>query len=276
MMKDLLKAFILILPLMVAGVAEAQTNYFDFTYEKKAVKERRPLEYRYIREADAVYAQRVYRIIDSREKQNLAMNWPKYPLNRLLYEAVANGDLTAYRNDSLESFYTPEEVMEIGGYEETVQIYPDPDDPYYYYDSVIYSPFDETKIIKYQLLEDWIFDKQSGLFSARIIALAPMYKPEVEGMELPEQPMFWVDWNEARQYLINYELFNRHNDAARLTYYDFFEMRMFSSYIIREPNEFDYYVKDFEQYRNDPFAALLEAERIKNELFNFEHDLWEY
>jgi hypothetical protein len=36
------------------------------------------------------------------------------------------------------------------------------------------------------------------------------------------------------------------------------------------------YIREDEQFRDNGIAALLEGERIKNELFEMEHDLWEY
>ena len=48
--------------------------------------------------------------------------------------------------------------------------------------------------------------------------------------------------------------------------------RMFSSTIFKEANVMD---RQIDQYMVG-LDALLEAEKIKEELFNFEHDLWEY
>jgi hypothetical protein len=48
--------------------------------------------------------------------------------------------------------------------------------------------------------------------------------------------------------------------------------RMFSSTIIKEGNVYD---RRIDQYMVG-LDALLEAQNIKNEIFNFEHDLWEY
>ena len=47
---------------------------------------------------------------------------------------------------------------------------------------------------------------------------------------------------------------------------------MFSSYIIKEANVMN---RKIQQYMLG-LDALLEAERIKEEIFNIEHDLWEY
>ena len=85
-----------------------------------------------------------------------------------------------------------------------------------------------------------------------------------------------ADPADVRSILVNMEVFNRQNDAARLTYDDWFEQRMFSSYIVKEANPYDAAIKEFSDFKDDGVAALLESERIKNELFEKEHDLWEY
>jgi hypothetical protein len=48
--------------------------------------------------------------------------------------------------------------------------------------------------------------------------------------------------------------------------------RQFSSYVIKESNVFDREIA--ENYKG--LDALLESEKIKERLFAFEHDLWEY
>jgi len=86
-------------------------------------------------------------------------------------------------------------------------------------------------------------------------------------------PLFWVYFPEARKVLINAEVFNSvKNDAERRTYDDIFWKRMFSSTIIKESNPADRKVSEY----MIGLDGLLEAERIKAEIFNIEHDLWEY
>lgn len=289
-MKKYLKLFALVSFLVLPYLSFSQGNeqqqqkdnfLGDFTYDKNSIKERKPIPYPPLREADVIYARRIHRIMDSREKMNLITKWPKNPLNCIIYKAVTEGidgvRLTAYVNDSLVSFYTPEEVLQRGATQEVVPVYPYPEeDPEYYYDSIITNEFRCSDIIRYRIMEDWIFDKQSGMFFPRIIAIAPLYKPTAEGVELGEQALFWVDYKQLRKILVNEQVFNRHNDAMRMTYYDFFEQRMFSSYIVKEPNEYDFDINMFEEYKNDAFQALLQSEKIKEELFNWEHDLWQY
>lgn len=264
---------------MAQGEETSSDNWLsDFTYDRNVVREREPMAYPKLREADVMYRRRIHRVIDSREKQNMVMNWPKSHLGKLLYKAVTEGingqRIPAYVNDSLYTQYTIEEVLKLGGTETVIPIY----DEYgtFLYDSIIKESYRPTDIVKYEIVEDWIFDKQSGQYFPRIIGIAPYYKPVAQGVDLGEQALFWVNYRDLRKIIVNHQLFNRHNDAMRLTYYDFFELRFFSSYAVKEPNEFDYYIKNFPEYKDDPYAALIKSETIKEELFNWEHDLWEY
>jgi gliding motility associated protien GldN len=129
---------------------------------------------------------------------------------------------------------------------------------------------------RFMIYEEWIFDKQRGMFFPRIVAIAPLFKQTIGGVELGERPMFYVSFEELRPIIINEEVFNRQNDAMRQTYYDFFEQRLFSSYITKESNMYDRAIKDMPEFKDDPMEALYESERIREELFNWEHDLWEY
>jgi gliding motility associated protien GldN len=262
----------------------AQFEYQDFTYNKQAIKEKKVVPYPVLLERDVMFSRRIYRIIDTREKMNMVMKWPRNPLYRIIYEAAVKGyggaPIPAYQNDSLTSMRTPEEISKLGGYEETIQVPIDSTDPNSeLVDRVIRNEFRPEEIKRYCLMEDWIFDKQTSQFFIRIIAIAPMFVMKIPGVaedKIKEQALFWVKWSDLRQVLVNQEIFNRHNDAMRFSYDDFFEQRVFSSYIIQEPNVFDNAISDFEEFSADKFAAILESEKIKNKLFEWEHDLWEW
>jgi Gliding motility associated protein GldN len=71
----------------------------------------------------------------------------------------------------------------------------------------------------------------------------------------------------------NAEVANRFNTAQRMSFDDLFQKRMFNSYIIKEDNVYNRRIDD---YRLNPLDALLESERIKQDMINFEIDLWEY
>ena len=75
-MKRILVIFMTLM--LIAGVSQAQVSKFeDFTYPHTAVKERKAVPYRYIREANVKWSKRIHRVIDVREKQNKVMHWPR-------------------------------------------------------------------------------------------------------------------------------------------------------------------------------------------------------
>src|ERR1051325_5292139 len=108
----MLKEGILWLGLMVASLisnAQVATQKTDSTavYPKLAVYQRTPPPYASLREADVIYGKFIHRVIDSREKKNLVMQWPQNPLSKILFDFVmqgensASGRLKAYPTDSL-------------------------------------------------------------------------------------------------------------------------------------------------------------------------------
>ena len=87
-----------------------------------------------------------------------------------------------------------------------------------------------------------------------------------------ERPLFWAAYNQLRPVLAKERVFNSQNDAAHTSWEDLMEMRYFASTIIKASNVHDRKIEDY----LTGVDALLEAEKIKQEIFNFEHDLWSY
>lgn len=275
------KTLVIIMTLLiVATAANAQVSKFeDFTYPHTAVKERKAVPYRYIREANVKWSKRIHRVIDVREKQNKVMHWPRNPFYLIIWNAAMNGELTAYANDSLTSIKTPEDITKEISIETTVMVpNPDnPDDPYDLVPKTVSETYEPEKIVKYRIMEDWIFDFNYSDFRARIIAIAPLIKPLTEsGIELGEVPLYWIKMDDLRDKLAQEEVFNAKNDAARMSFDHWFQMRQFSSYIVKESNMYDLDIAMFDEFRDDGVEALLESDKIKNDLFILEHDLWEY
>jgi gliding motility associated protien GldN len=84
--------------------------------------------------------------------------------------------------------------------------------------------------------------------------------------------MFWIYYPDVRQMFSREQAFNESNDAGPMNWHDIFEMRYFSSYIYKESNVYDRKVEHYLQ----GVDLLLESEKIRMGIFNFEHDLWEY
>jgi gliding motility associated protien GldN len=112
-----------------------------------------------------------------------------------------------------------------------------------------------------------------GVMEVRIVGICPVMEvvDQRTGEVRGEQPMFWIHFEQARNYLAGYRIYNPNNYAQRITYDDAFIKRFFSSLIYKQDNTMDRRIADYEQ----GIDALLEAEDIKNDIFTFEHDLWE-
>ena len=195
-------------------------------------------------------------------------------------QAIDEGTITAYGNatndDEFQSPMSRSEVDLIGvmeGEKMTIEEKFDPDNQEYYLDTT-YNIFQRHDVKKYRIKEEWFFDKQRSVMEVRIIGICPVIdRKNEDGVYTGETSLFWVYFPEARKILSKAEVFNhRKNDAARLTYDDIFHKRFFSSRIVKESNKYDRKISEYKE----GIDALLEAEKIKEEIFNLEHDLWEY
>jgi gliding motility associated protien GldN len=280
-MKKIIIAFVL----AAFGLPAMAQTVLDGIYVKENVQTRRVIPYTYLREADVMWSKRIWRVLDLNEKMNLALRYPlsettadRKNLIDLLMHAVNEGSLTAYStlDDEFTLPMTSEEIEKIGNAGIDTTWVTEPDPPYETKMVVVEREFSYDKIIAFRIKEEWFFDRQRSVMDVRIIGIAPMMYSEDDQGNIRDGaikvPIFWIYYPEARKILANHEVFNRHNDAERKSFDDIFQKRIFSSYIFKESNVFDRRIESYKQGIN----ALLEAERIKNEIFEMEHDLWEY
>ena len=138
---------------------------------------------------------------------------------------------------------------------------------------VVRNDLNPEDIKQFRVKEIWFFDEESSRLDVRILGMAPLRDEYDEnGNYKYTLPLFWVYYPECREILARYPVFNPGNDASPLSWEDLLEMRYFSSFISKESNVYDRKVQDY----LSGVDMLLEAEKIRMEIFNFEHDLWEY
>ena len=246
----------------------------DEAYDQVTLEERQIIPYDHIREADVFWKKRIWRVIDTREKMNLSFRYPKQYLVDILRDHAAEGSITVYDpiDDEFTSPMTPEEVAKIGvGEADTVRVI----DPVTLEEKIeVTNPeFDPQKVTKFRLKEDWIFDEETSTMVVRILGIAPImeeYNPD--GTFRGDKVLFWAYYPELRPILAKYQVFNNKNDAVTISWEDLMEMRYFSSYIYKESNVHDRRIQDYAA----GIDALLESDNVKNEIFEFEHDLWSY
>ena len=279
----------------VLSVEDMNSVYKKEKHHNKIVQKYAPL-----RQADVMWSRKIWREIDLRQKINHAFYYPgntgeagaaltddRMSLIDVIYSAIQEGTITAYGNavydDEFRSPMTAKEIKSIGGAVEEIREVTDMELVRQGVDIdlakktvAVKIPFNRNTVKKWRLKEEWFFDKQRSVMDVRIIGLAPLQENRDEitnKLTGGFSPLFWVHFPEAREVLINAEVFNLvKNDAERRTYDDIFWKIMFGSVIVREANVMDREVNEYMV----GLDALLEAERIKAEIFNIEHDLWEY
>jgi gliding motility associated protien GldN len=262
----------------------------DAIIDRGLVKDRTPLPYMYVREDDAVYRQRVWQEIDVHEKMNLPFVYKAKEDNgdqRLIYillQAIKSGEVTAFDANVDDRFTTPITFKDICARviptPKTIQVpdlNKDPDGSKgIMRDTTIVEEFNPEDIERYQIKEEWVFDKQSSTLQVRILGIAPekdVHAPD--GSVMAVTPVFWVYYPDLRPLLAKYEAYNGKNFGARMSWEELFESRMFASRIIKSTidNPADKYIEGFIK---DPILRLLEGDNIHEKIFNYEQDLWSY
>ena len=256
-----------------SSVPDDEDKPLDGIVEKRLIEEREVLEYEPIREADIFWEKRIWRVIDIREKMNLPFTYPEMPFFTIVMDAAINGEITVYSTEDDKFTYKlePDEVASMGASVDTVITF----DPETYEEQiqVVRNDLNPEDVKRYRLKEIWFFDEESSTMQVRILGIAPLIDVKDDnGNFRYEKPMFWVYYPECREILARQQVFNVGNDAALNTWEDLLEMRFFSSYIYKASNVHDLRLQDY----LSGVDLLLEADKIKQEIFNFEHDLWSY
>jgi len=284
-MKVLVKCslFMLLASAFVGQDAVAQ-NVLDGVYVREHNPTRKVVPYTPLREADVMWSKRIWREIDLREKINLPLYYPTEEINdrKSLFDVIRHailteGSITAYHPGALlddDQFKVPLLPSEVSSMFSTIDTsYTEDLETGEYVPVIQEIALESREILRYKIKEDWFFDKQKSVLEVRIIGLAPMKEIRGEDGEVRGYAeMFWLYFPECRYVFANWDVFNRANDASRMTFEDLFWKRMFSSYIIKEANVFDRRIN--QEYTG--INALLESEKIKDDIFKIEHDLWHF
>jgi gliding motility associated protien GldN len=278
------KLFLALLTVMFAFAFNAEAQIVDEApldglYEDEGLMDKVPVPYSYIRQADVMWSKRVWREVDFRQKFNQKFyfpietqaEWKSFIVTVL--DAMKEGELTAYDISNTDELLVPITYNEVIGRQtdSIYQIMQRPYPPYEEFDTVIYTEFDPTKVMRIRIKEDWYFDTKQSQLLFRTLAICPVMIKERNGQEVTE-PLFWLSYPESRDVFAQSLVFNEFNSSARLSYDEVFWKRLYDSYIYKEENVFD---RRISQYATG-VDALLEAERIKKELMMFEENLWQY
>lgn len=267
---------------------ENTSSVIGGVYYKQHTATRKPVTYPnggLVREANVMWSKRIWRRIDLREKINHPLYYPTSPTNdrKSLFDVIVCAILheqiiTAYDPGPLgddDQFTLPMTIAQVEDLLHSVDSVPTIDmDSEETIMVAVENNITSEEVKQYELKEEWFFDKERSVMDVRIIGICPMVevKDELTGEFRGFSPLFWIYFPEARHAFANAEVFNTHNIAQQISYDDLFWKRKFGSYIVKESNVYDRYIIEYKT----GLQALLESERIKDELFIFEHDLWHY
>lgn len=135
-------------------------------------------------------------------------------------------------------------------------------------------------ILEYRIKGMWYFDKIQGEMSYRLLGIAPagydiLSQSQSYSGEPQIIPYFWVWFPDARQALHEAKVLNNDNSSMPFSFDYLLNSRRFDGVIYKTENVYeDREVKDY--IKDNALMQLLESQRIKEEIRNFEIDMWSY
>ncbi|QSW90424.1 MULTISPECIES: gliding motility protein GldN [Flavobacterium] len=130
---------------------------------------------------------------------------------------------------------------------------------------------------QYKIKGYWYFDKRQSELKYRLLGICPV-TPDVYTMNSDEKDyieLFWVFFPDAREVLHEAKAFNDKNSALPISFDQILNSRRFNAIIYKEENVYgDREIKDY--MKDNAQNQLLESERVKEKIRNFEEDMWNY
>jgi len=279
------------LGMLVTGLAQVQSTspsggVLDGAFVPRSNRTKQLLPYPPLDESHVLYVKRVERRIPLNEKLNHPLFFPvqetadRQSLIQLICSALedSSSSISIYQSDknptAAKEFKNSARVPHDSARARLLS--------YEWYDCSGTQTIEDllpSEVVAFDIKEDWIFDKHRSQWYCRIIGISPvaMKFQCQEGVQKKELAnlgwMYYPEWRHVFQHgYASAGTFNPYNDTGRPAFLDLFEDRRFSSYIIKESNVYDRSISTYAKGEE----ALLESERIKNELFTMEHDLWHY
>jgi gliding motility associated protien GldN len=129
----------------------------------------------------------------------------------------------------------------------------------------------------YKVVGLWYFDKRQADLRYRILGICPVI-PDVYTMDKEEKEyvdLFWIFYPGARELLHEWKAFNDKNSSMPISFDHLLNSRRFNAVTYKEENVYnDREIKDYK--KDNSLMQLLESERVKEKVRNFEQDMWTY
>lgn len=249
----------------------------------------KPLEYGYVDDRDVLMGKTVWEIIDLSERINFPLYFPIDTANigsdrRSLYDvltkAIRSGEISEVYSDSyfntkksykdIQVSLTRIDTTDAGKEQINAGI---PISPEY----IVKYDITSQDVTQYLIKGYWYFDKRQSELKYRLLGICPV-TPDLFTLNKEEKdyvPLFWVFFPAARDLLHEAKSFNDKNSAMPISFDQILNSRRFNAVIYQEENVYGdrtivSYMKDNAQNQ------LLEAERVKDKIRDFEENMWNY
>jgi len=248
----------------------------------------KPLPYGYIHDRDILMGKHVWEIIDLDERVNFPLYFPiegdlgpdRKPLYEVLISSIKDGTITEVYDSG---YFTDKKSLK--DIEESLVFIDTTDAGREYYNAgeaipeeyIRKTEIEAYHVDAYKIKGYWYFDKRQGELKYRMLGICPVV-PDVFTMNNDEKDyieLFWIYFPSARDVLHSAKAFNDRNSAMPFTFDHMLNARRFTSVIYLEENVYgDRLIKDY--MKDNAQMQLLESERVKEKIRDFEQDMWNY
>lgn len=298
---------IAILVLVLSTTTFAQSNLLNAktpdqigkkTQAELSADNDKPLPYGYVHDRDILMGKRIWEIIDLDERVNFPLYFPvegdvmsspdRRPLYNVLVKGIKDGTITEVYDSSyftskkslkdIEASLFKIDTTDVGREQmnEDIEDYRKGtkkiSEEYIRKTEIEAYNVDAYKVVGY-----WYFDKRQGELKYRLLGICPVV-PDVYEMDNPNPEMvelFWVYFPSTRDILHEATAFNNRNSAMPFSFDHILNARRFSGVIYLEENVYgDRKIADY--MKENAQMQLLESDRVKEKIRDFEQDMWNY
>lgn len=250
----------------------------------------KPLPYGYVHDRDILMGKRMWEVIDLDERVNFPLYFPvdgdvmsspdRRPLYNVLIDGIKSGKITEVYDSS---YFTTKKTMK--DIEASLMTIDTTDAGIEYLNAgeaipeeyIFKTELSASDVDAYKVVGYWYFDKRQGELKYRLLGICPSV-PDVYTMDKTEKEfvdLFWVYFPASRDVLHEAKAFNNRNSAMSFTFDHLLNARRFSGVVYLEENVYgDRMIKDY--MKENAQMQLLESERVKEKIRDFEQDMWNY
>mgnify|MGYP003430264895 FL=1 len=260
----------------------------------------KPLPYGYVHDRDILMGKRIWEFVDLDERVNFPLYFPvegdvmsspdRRPLYNVLINGIKEGKITEVYDSSyfttkktlkdIESSLYTVDTTDVGREQmnEDMDAYRNGtkkiDEEY-----IRKTEIEAYNVHAYRIVGYWYFDKRQGELKYRLLGICPVV-PDVFSLkngdaELEYVDLFWVYFPSTRDILHEAKAFNNRNSAMPFSFDHLLNARRFSGMIYLEENVYgDRKIADY--MKENSQMQLLESDRVKEKIRDFEQDMWNY